>query len=148
MNVFFEESGDFKVGTILSSAGEAHQVELASGKRSKVKAKDVLLQFATPEPLLLLAGAEQIATELDLGLAVVADGMGGYKAGDVASGMAASIMVEELKRGLRASAPESPTQILQDAAKKANQAIFQAAQANPQYHGMGTTLVAAVKAAA
>ena len=66
MNVFFEESGDFKVGTILSSAGEAHQVELASGKRSKVKAKDVLLQFATPEPLLLLAGAEQIATELDL----------------------------------------------------------------------------------
>lgn len=87
---------------------------------------------------------DAIATELDLGLAVVADGMGGYKAGDVASGMAASIMVEELKRRLRASAPDSPTQILQDATKKANQAIFQAAQANPQYHGMGTTLVATV----
>lgn len=87
---------------------------------------------------------DAIATELDLGLAVVADGMGGYKAGDVASGMAASIMVAELKRRLRASAPDSPTQILQDAAEKANQAIFLAAQANPQYHGMGTTLVATV----
>ncbi|MDP2784858.1 MAG: Stp1/IreP family PP2C-type Ser/Thr phosphatase [Sulfurimicrobium sp.] len=87
---------------------------------------------------------DAIATELDLGLAVVADGMGGYKAGDVASGMAASIVVEELKRRLRASAPDSPMQILRDAAGKANQAISQAAQANPQYHGMGTTLVAAL----
>ena len=66
MNVFFEESGDFKVGTILSTAGEAHQVELASGKRSKVKARDVLLQFASPEPAALLAQAEQTAAELDL----------------------------------------------------------------------------------
>jgi len=87
---------------------------------------------------------DTIATELDLGLAVVADGMGGYKAGDVASGMAASIMVEELKQRLLASPPDSPTKILHDAAEKANQAIFQAAQANPQYHGMGTTLVAAL----
>lgn len=87
---------------------------------------------------------DAIATELDLGLAVVADGMGGYKAGDVASGMAASIMVEEIKRRLRANEPDSPTQILHDAAEKANQAIFQAAQANPQYQGMGTTLVATV----
>lgn len=84
---------------------------------------------------------DAIATELDLGLALVADGMGGYKAGDVASGMAASIVVEELKHRLRASEPDSPAQILHDATEKANQAIFQAAQANPQYHGMGTTLV-------
>ena len=44
MNLFFEESGDFKVGTVLSQAGEAYQVEMASGKRTKVKVKDVLLQ--------------------------------------------------------------------------------------------------------
>lgn len=84
---------------------------------------------------------DAIATELDLGLALVADGMGGYKAGDVASGMAASIMLEELKRRLRTSDPDSPALILHDATEKANQAIYQAAQANPQYHGMGTTLV-------
>lgn len=89
---------------------------------------------------------DTIATELDLGLAVVADGMGGYKAGDVASGMAASILVEELKSQLGEAAPgaEAPSQILRSAVEKANQAIYKAAQANPQYHGMGTTLTAAV----
>ncbi|HEY5798572.1 MAG TPA: RNB domain-containing ribonuclease, partial [Burkholderiaceae bacterium] len=66
MNVFFEESGDFKVGTILSQAGEAYQVELASGKRSKVKARDVLLQYASPAPAELMAQAQKIADEVDL----------------------------------------------------------------------------------
>lgn len=66
MNVFFEESGDFKAGAVLSQAGEAYQVELASGKRSKVKAKDVLLQFSSPEPALLLEEAKAAAQEIDL----------------------------------------------------------------------------------
>ncbi len=66
MNVFFEESGDFKVGTILSQAGEAYQVELSSGKRSKVKARDVLLQFATPAPAELMTDAQALAQEIDL----------------------------------------------------------------------------------
>ena len=66
MNLFFEESGDFKAGKVLSQAGEAYQVELSSGKRSKVKAKDVLLQFASPEPADLLEQAKAIALEIDL----------------------------------------------------------------------------------
>ena len=66
MNVFFEESGDFKVGTVLSTAGEAYQVELSSGKRSKVKTKDVLLQFEKPAPEALLDEAKGIAAEVDL----------------------------------------------------------------------------------
>jgi len=66
MNVFFEESGDFKVGTVLSQAGEAYQVELASGKRSKVKTKDVLIQFEKPDPEALLSAAKTIAAEVDL----------------------------------------------------------------------------------
>jgi exoribonuclease-2 len=66
MNVFFEESGDFKVGTVLSQAGEAYQVELASGKRTKVKGKDVLIQFETPEPEALLAAAKGVAADVDL----------------------------------------------------------------------------------
>ncbi|MFN3788964.1 ribonuclease catalytic domain-containing protein [Massilia sp.] len=66
MNVFFEESGDFKVGTVLSQAGEAYQVELPSGKRSKVKGKDVLIQFDKPEPEALLGAAKGIAAEVDL----------------------------------------------------------------------------------
>ncbi len=66
MNVFFEESGDFKVGTVLSQAGEAYQVEMASGKRSKVKAKDVLLQYEKPAPEELLAQAKAVAADVDL----------------------------------------------------------------------------------
>ena len=50
MNLFFEESGDFKVGSVLSQQGEAYQVETPSGKRTKVRARDVLLQFETPSP--------------------------------------------------------------------------------------------------
>ena len=43
MNLFFEESGDFKVGAVLTQQGEAFQVETPSGKRTKVRARDVLL---------------------------------------------------------------------------------------------------------
>lgn len=66
MNLFFEESGDFKAGAVLSSAGEAHQVELPSGKRTKVKAKDVLVQFDKPDAAELLEQARAIAAEADL----------------------------------------------------------------------------------
>ncbi|MBZ2207745.1 ribonuclease catalytic domain-containing protein [Massilia soli] len=66
MNVFFEESGDFKAGSVLSQAGEAYQVELASGKRSKVKAKDVLLQFEKPTPSELIDQAKVVAQDADL----------------------------------------------------------------------------------
>jgi exoribonuclease-2 len=66
MNVFFEESGDFKVGTVLSQAGEAYQVEMPSGKRTKVKSRDVLLQFDKPTPGELLEQAKAVALEVDL----------------------------------------------------------------------------------
>jgi len=66
MNLFYEESGDFKAGAVLSQQGEAYQVELPSGKRSKVRAKDVLLQFASPTPAELLAEAQAVAEEIDL----------------------------------------------------------------------------------
>jgi len=66
MNLFFEESGDFKVGSVLSTAGEAYQVEMPSGKRTKVKVKDVLVQYEKPAPAELLDGAKQVALEADL----------------------------------------------------------------------------------
>jgi exoribonuclease-2 len=66
MNLFFEESGDFKVGSVLSQAGEAYQVEMPSGKRTKVKIKDVLLQYEKPNPAELLDAAKAIAADVDL----------------------------------------------------------------------------------
>ena len=66
MNLFFEESGDFKAGTVLSQQGEAYQVEMQTGKRTKVKARDILFQFASPDPAQLLSDAKAIADEVDL----------------------------------------------------------------------------------
>lgn len=45
MHVFYEEDGDFKAATILTQNDASYQVEAASGKRSKIKAANVLLKF-------------------------------------------------------------------------------------------------------
>ena len=66
MNLFFEESGDFKVGAVLSQQGEAYQVETPTGKRTKVRARDVLLQFETPSPADMIAEANKLADEIDV----------------------------------------------------------------------------------
>ena len=66
MNLFFEESGDFKAGAVISQQGEAYQVELPTGKRTKVKARDVMLQFTSPSPVELLAEAQKVADEIDI----------------------------------------------------------------------------------
>ena len=66
MNLFFEESGDFKAGTVLSQQGEAFQVETLTGKRSKVRARDVLLQFDTPSPGELISRATSLSHQMDV----------------------------------------------------------------------------------
>jgi exoribonuclease-2 len=66
MNLFFEESGDFKAGTIMSQTPDSFQVELPTGKRCKVKSRDVLFQFATPSAEHLLEEAHAITKEIDL----------------------------------------------------------------------------------
>jgi exoribonuclease-2 len=66
MNLFFEESGDFKVGAVISQQGEAFQVETPSGKRTKVRARDVLLQFDTPSPAEMMSRANELAGDIDI----------------------------------------------------------------------------------
>lgn len=65
MNVLFEEDGHFRAGSVLADSVASLQVELPSGKRSKVKAANVLLRFASPDASALIAGAESQAAELD-----------------------------------------------------------------------------------
>jgi len=65
MNLFFEESGDFKVGAVLSQQGEAYQVETPTGKRTKVRARDVLLQFEAPSAAEMIASAHRFAEGID-----------------------------------------------------------------------------------
>jgi len=50
MNALFEDGGKFHAGRVMSETDTSLQIELASGKRSKVKAANVLLRFADPEP--------------------------------------------------------------------------------------------------
>jgi len=89
-----------------------------------------------------------VATDDGVALAVLADGMGGYNAGEVASNMATSFIGTELGRWLReASVQASDAEVrraMDICVDNANRAIFNAANANPQYAGMGTTLVVAV----
>ena len=91
---------------------------------------------------------DSVATDDGVGLAVLADGMGGYNAGEVASNMATSFIRTELGRWLReASTQASDAEVrraMDICVDNANRAIFNAANANPQYAGMGTTLVVAV----
>ncbi|MBB5466267.1 exoribonuclease-2 [Paraburkholderia sp. CI2] len=66
MNVFFEESGSFKAGSVLSRQGDAFQVELPGGRRAKVRAKDVLIEFEKPSAAELMQQADALAQEIDL----------------------------------------------------------------------------------
>src|SRR6201995_3608577 len=81
-------------------------------------------------------------------IAVLADGMGGYNAGEVASGMASErVKVELIERlGPLGAAPSEPalkTGVL-DAVDCPNREVYDAAMSHAEYAGMGTTLVVAV----
>jgi len=82
------------------------------------------------------------------GVAVLADGMGGYDAGEVASQMAASIINSEMNRWLAEAGATASVQDIRRALEicvgNANAAVFRAANSNTHYAGMGTTLVAGV----
>ncbi len=76
-------------------------------------------------------------------LAVVCDGMGGARSGNVASRLAAEVFTEEVKRGYRSGmSQEQADYLLRTAVSIANTAVFENAQLNEEMSGMGTTLVA------
>ncbi len=67
MNIFYEEDGAFKVGSILTDSITSLQVESTHGKRSKIKAVNVLLRFAQPGLTEFMTQAEGIAADIDVG---------------------------------------------------------------------------------
>ncbi len=74
-------------------------------------------------------------------LLVVADGMGGHKAGDVAARFAVEALVHYIESLKEES---NPLRVLQSAIKTANGQLYEKAQNNEAFTGMGTTMVAAV----
>ena len=65
MNVLFEEDGGFKAGTLLSDADTSLQVEMPSGKRSKIKSANVLLRFEKPTAASLIEQAQPMADDIE-----------------------------------------------------------------------------------
>jgi len=96
---------------------------------------------------------DAIGSDPEIGLMVLADGMGGYNAGEVASGIAVQIVSELAAEG---ASRENRSEIdphsglmrqsivLRDAVYRANKIIFQTAQSQTHCEGMGTTIVAAM----
>ena len=94
---------------------------------------------------------DTIGTDGDIGLVVLADGMGGYKAGEVASGIAVRTCLTLIKEGVdredlsqrdEASGLSRSGILLRDAIQRANKVIYQTAKTQPNCEGMGTTVVA------
>ena len=95
---------------------------------------------------------DAVASDVANGLVVLADGMGGYNAGEVASGMATTVVTTEVAQTLQQTQPYAldkdgnvvAPSMVRDIVLRANTSVYQAAQSNPQYAGMGTTLVVAL----
>jgi protein phosphatase len=91
---------------------------------------------------------DAVVFDVNTGLCLLADGMGGYNAGEVASGMAVAFINSEMGRWLAQAGVQSTAKEVRRAmeicVENANHSILHAARSNRQYLGMGTTLVMGV----
>ena len=112
------------------------------------------LEFSTcTDPGMVRSNNEDsIAADPVIGLAVLAAGMGGYNAGEVASGMATSLIADglqerwhlrDIERLGRDDAKKLAREAIAEHVARANAAIFNTSRNNPECAGMGTTLTLA-----
>lgn len=116
-----------------------------------MKIAEALEVFSQTHPGMVRSHNEDsVACDPACGLVVLADGMGGYNAGEVASGIAVSVVVTEVSHSLQSASPvergerdgeDLGMSLLRGNIQKANASIFHASQSQPQYAGMGTTIV-------
>ena len=94
---------------------------------------------------------DAIGSDPEYGLAVLADGMGGYQAGEVASAIAVDTILDEVRSKMKDITTEEVdeetgysrgTLLFKAAIEKANETIYKAAHSKPECEGMGTTVVA------
>ena len=114
--------------------------------------KGKLVEYAgTDTGLVRDHNEDAIGSNIDIGLVVLADGMGGYNAGEVASGIAVKTITDMVAARVTTEARETVDQetgmmrqsiVLRDAIYRANKIIHQTSQSQPQCEGMGTTVVA------
>ncbi|HUL40795.1 MAG TPA: Stp1/IreP family PP2C-type Ser/Thr phosphatase [Burkholderiales bacterium] len=112
--------------------------------------KALEIATATDPGMVRSHNEDSLAVDATSGYVILADGMGGYNAGEVASGIATAMLGTSLKQILESAEPGSiepesgetlAVKILREQIAGANASIYQAAKSQPQYAGMGTTLV-------
>ncbi|MBX9766177.1 MAG: Stp1/IreP family PP2C-type Ser/Thr phosphatase [Bdellovibrionales bacterium] len=84
---------------------------------------------------------DNFLVDLDLGLFVVADGMGGHRGGEVASALAVQAAREVVTQSFEKESGVSPRDLLSRAYREANRRIFDLSQSQGDLKGMGTTMV-------
>jgi serine/threonine protein phosphatase PrpC len=125
-------------------AWEFSSLELRAKKFFIMPYDFIEIAAATDAGCLRQFNEDRILIDPEIGVAIVADGMGGHHAGEVASEMATQIIMS----GLRAQVSEFrsvdtqhlPLRAVEHSINRANKAIFDAAQDRPDHQGMGTTL--------
>jgi exoribonuclease-2 len=85
MHLLFEEDGSFRSGSVLADNTTSLQVETASGKRTKIKRAQVLLEFGDPSPCELLPAAEALAAGIDASFLWECCGDGEFAFADLAA---------------------------------------------------------------
>lgn len=115
--------------------------------------KALEITFATHSGRVRTHNEDSVAGDASLGLVIMADGMGGYHAGEVASAVAVTRIFCETRDGLKTLVPGQidndsglhyESLIVRDAIKIANEEINQLASERKEYSGMGTTIVVAL----
>lgn len=109
------------------------------------------IEGMTDTGLIRAHNEDSIGNDLSLGLAVLADGMGGHKGGEVASALAVNTVLNDLPAELErckllnidenVSGYSYQSMAIKNVIEKANSVIFKAASKQIQYEGMGTTIV-------
>jgi len=110
----------------------------------------IIITGITDEGLVRDHNEDSIGHNDELGLLVLADGMGGHKGGEVASAIAVDSILQDLNKALplittgkidESTGYSVESMLIEKAIKDANSKIFSASKENSKYEGMGTTVV-------
>lgn len=102
---------------------------------------DFMMIGLTDPGMIRTENEDSIGTRPEAGLAVLADGMGGHQAGEVASKLAVETIIKYLTDTYAADRKESPAKRVSEAIRRANATIFDTAHKHEEYAGMGSTIV-------
>lgn len=102
------------------------------------------IAFLTDKGVVREKNEDSLFVDNDIGLFLVADGMGGHQAGEVASEMAVRIITSKVRNRISNSNGTSQVSLIKESISLANNKIFATSDENPHLVGMGTTIVIAL----